>query len=154
MVIVIKNEKFRLGLWFPLSTLNSKMVRRVFCKSVLKSNSGNKEFSKLNNEANSAEKHCDLAQAEETQSKDLTAVSVVAEKKCGESDVETLPRTDEENSRVVNDDVLDKKALDSQLKAQFKQAYTILKQYIKKNGHFTLLEVKTADKETYVKIRV
>lgn len=170
MKIIVKSEKFRLWLWFPLSLLKTKMIRRGFCEKVLSGNGGNEKSTKHDNDdENSTFAQCDLAQADDKQQEDRLAESVVVEKPA--ETVAEVPDNpdyvkasvklgDSKASDKLDDglqvvlDGLDENAIDEQLKAQFNQAYAILKQYVKQNGHFTLLEVNTADKKTYVKIKI
>lgn len=153
MKIIVKSEKFRLRLWFPLGMLKSKMLRRGFSKKIVDRNGGNQKSSKheCDEEKLTAEQGI-VAQEEVSQQEDGLGLSIEV-KKLNETETEAaLQNLDDAGSQVVHDDVVDKKVIDEQLKGQFEKAYAILKQYVKQNGHFTLMEVDSADKETYVKI--
>lgn len=154
MKIIVKSEKFRLQLWFPLSMLKSKMFRRGFGEKIVAQNGGNMKSNKHEyDEENLTAEQGPVAQAEVSQQDDQLGLSIEV-KKLNETETDALQNLDDAGSQVVHDDVVDKKAIDEQLKEQFKQAYVILKQYVKQNGHFTLVEVDSADKETYVKITI
>lgn len=143
MTIKIKSGKLRLVFWVPLSILKSRLGYKI-CTSAM---AGNSRRADENCCEHPQEETC----CEQQQGQDYTAAqeeTVCRQQSDAQNGAYTTRATES------NDERNDKKPNIAITHQQLKELYKVLRQYIKRDGHFNLVEVNSPSSNAYVRIRV